>query len=93
MVLVSRLTNLQFVEILIEQLQIFHGCELQFSHEYIRNYFGAKYILNAVKTMALCYDREPEKKKLLFNQFRLNTLWWHTEDEPYILIGETYSQN
>ena len=90
-VLLNSLQSIDFVEILIEQLQIFrivHGCELQFSHEYIRNYFCAKYVLNAVKTIALCYDREPEKKKLLFNQFGLNTIWWHTEDEPYILIGE-----
>ena len=89
--LLEDLQSIDFVEILIEQLgilEIVQGYQLQFSHEYIREYFTAKYVLNAVQTVTLCYDRHPEKKKQLFDKFYLSRNWCGLFDGPYIMIGE-----
>ncbi len=89
--LLEDLQSIDFVEILIEQLgilEVVQGYQLQFSHEYIRDYFTAKYVLNAIQTITICYDDKPNQKEQLFDNFMLNKSWSTLYDEPYILIGE-----
>jgi len=89
--LLEDLQSIDFVEILIEQLgilEVVQGYQLQFSHEYIREYFTAKYVLNAVQTITICYDNKPEQKEQLIDSFMLNRNWSTLFDQPYIMIGE-----
>ena len=73
-----------FVEILIEKLGILTVTDnhLQFTHDYIHQYFAAEYILNAVHTVSQVNNQS------VFEYFGLNDLWWTYLDTPYILLGE-----
>ena len=89
--LLNAIPEIDFVEILIEQLGILQsvkGCYLQFSNFYLKNYFQAKQIINAVWATFLCYDKQPEQQKQLFESFNLNSIWNSTLDAPYIMLGE-----
>ena len=76
--------NLDFVELLIEKTGILTVIDnqLQFSHQYVCDYFTAKYILNAVHAIKSDYSERA------FDKFNLCTIWRTTSDIPYILLGE-----
>ncbi len=82
--ILKALETADFVGILIEKLGIFAVIDnhLQFSHDYLWNYFSAKYILNASYAVV-----QTESQKL-FQELGLNDIWWTYQDMPYILIGE-----
>lgn len=86
--------SLDFVEMLIENscfMAISEGNQLSFTHQYFRDYFGAKYVLNLLECLetAFSYEFLPEKEKL-FRQYELDSIWYvgTEENEIYQLIGE-----
>lgn len=64
--------------------------EIRFSHQYYRDYFAAKYILNLIDTLKRSYASEPRKQHDLFSQYGLGEIWFPDDDqeEIYRLMGE-----
>ena len=64
---------------------------IRFAHQYYRDYFAAKYILNTAEALIRSYrDREPEEISRVFRDFGLGEVWFYRDDsdEIYRLIGE-----
>lgn len=64
--------------------------KLRFTHQYFRDYFAARHILNLIEAFEIsyknCYAEEQEKA---FNRYDLGFVWFDDEeDEIYQLIGE-----
>ena len=59
---------------------------ISFTHQYFRDYFAAKYILNFVETVDASY-KDIKKKAELFQKFQLNQIWSIGYD-AHRLIGE-----
>ena len=65
--------------------------QLRFSHQYYRDYFAAKYILNLIEALVKGFgDNHPEEQQRLFNKYGLGGIWFWGDDsdEIYRLIGE-----
>ena len=62
---------------------------LYFSHQYFRDFFAAKYILNLLNALHIGYANAPEQLADLFRQYGLGHLWYPEEmRDIYRLIGE-----
>lgn len=62
---------------------------LYFSHQYFRDFFAAKYIVNLLNALHTGYANAPEQLADLFRKFGLGHLWYPEEmRDIYRLIGE-----
>lgn len=62
---------------------------LYFSHQYFRDFFAAKYIVNLLNALHTGYKNTPEQLADLFHKYGLGHLWYPEEmHEIYRLIGE-----
>lgn len=64
--------------------------KLHFTHQYFRDYFAAKHILNLSEAIEISYGKNnPDEKKRIFNEHNLRNVWfWDDDDEIYRIIGE-----
>nr|MCR4646631.1 hypothetical protein [Oscillospiraceae bacterium] len=65
--------------------------QLRFSHQYYRDCFAAKYILNLIEALVKGYgDNHPEEQNRLFEKYGLGEIWFWGDDSDkiYRLIGE-----
>ena len=64
--------------------------KLHFTHQYFRDYFAAKHILNLLNAIDISYgDFHIDEKKKIFNSLDLGAVWFSDDDmEIYRLIGE-----
>ncbi|MDD7185815.1 MAG: hypothetical protein PUH54_09140 [Oscillospiraceae bacterium] len=91
----SRKKN-DFIELITENIGLMKISEsnpqkICFTHQYFRDYFNAKHILNLLETMEiLCKNTCVDEKKEIFRQFNINKTWFFPdcEYETYRLIGE-----
>lgn len=62
---------------------------LFFSHQYFRDFFAAKYIVNLLNALHTGYADMPEQLSVLFHKYSLGHLWYPEElIDIYRLIGE-----
>ncbi len=62
---------------------------LYFSHQYFRDFFAAKYIVNLLNSLHTGYANAPEQLANLFHKYELGHLWYPEEmRDIYRLIGE-----
>lgn len=62
---------------------------LYFSHQFFRDFFAAKYIVNLLNALHTGYKNTPEQLADLFHKYGLGHLWYPEEmHEIYRLIGE-----
>ena len=62
---------------------------LYFSHQYFRDFFAAKYIVNLLNALHIGYANAPEQLADLFHKYELGHLWYPEEmRDIYRLIGE-----
>lgn len=62
---------------------------LYFSHQYFRDFFAAKYIVNLLNALLTGYKNTPEQLGELFHKYGLGHLWYSEEmRDIYRLIGE-----
>ncbi|MBR6418763.1 MAG: hypothetical protein IKS42_00345 [Oscillospiraceae bacterium] len=62
---------------------------LCFSHQYFRDYFAARYIVNLLEALHAGYENLPEQRAELFGKYALGHIWYPEEmQEIYRLIGE-----
>ena len=62
---------------------------IYFSHQYFRDFFAAKYIVNLLNALHTGYANAPEQLADLFHKYGLGHLWYPEEmREIYRLIGE-----
>lgn len=62
---------------------------LYFSHQYFRDFFAAKYIVNLLNALHIGYANAPEQLADLFRKYGLGHLWYPEEmRDIYRLIGE-----
>lgn len=62
---------------------------LYFSHQYFRDFFAAKYIVNLLNALHTGYANAPEQLADLFHKYGLGHLWYPEEmRDIYRLIGE-----
>lgn len=62
-----------------------------FTHQYFRDYFAAKYILNLIEMLEMAYGKNhTEEKCQIFHEFDLGSVWFDgsAKFEFYELIGE-----
>ena len=88
--------NSDMVEAILEQLCFMQLSSdthrLIFSHQYYRDYFAAKHILNLIDAIEISYD-DPEKRAEMLNESGLTEEWyggyaWYDMHDVYRLIGE-----
>ena len=66
---------------------------LHFVHQYYRDYFAARYILNMIDAIETSFEYRGADKAEMYGETGLNDLWFggfdcHDGDEVYRLIGE-----
>lgn len=64
--------------------------KLLFTHQYFRDYFAARHILNLIETFEISYKNSyADEQEKAFNKYDLGFVWFDDEeDEIYRLIGE-----
>ncbi len=64
--------------------------KLRFTHQYFRDYFAARHILNLIEVFELSYKNSyADEQEKAFNRYDLGFVWFDDEeDEIYQLIGE-----
>ena len=82
-----------FVELISENICFMttsNSLTLRFTHQYFRDYFAAKHILNFLEALDLSYgDYFLDEQEKMFNHLNLGAVWFHeSEEEIYKLIGE-----
>lgn len=86
--------NSDIVEILINNASFLAASEtepqkLHFTHQYFRDYFAAKHIINLGDALWTSYEyKMKEERTELFKKYELDMMWFHNEDDIYRLIGE-----
>ena len=93
--------NSDMVEIIIEQLcfmqtSILGTHKLCFSHQYYRDYFAAKHILNLIDAIDISYENNPQKIAEMLDESGLTGAWYDGfklydfcgSQDVYRLIGE-----
>lgn len=93
--------NSDMVEIILEQLcfmqtSIWGTHKLCFSHQYYRDYFAAKHILNLIDAIDISYENNPKKRATMLEESELTGAWyggfaWYDfggSQDVYRLIGE-----
>lgn len=60
-----------------------------FTHQYFRDYFAAKHILNLAAALSVSYEyKHTDERTELFKKHDLHLMWFYHEDDIYRLIGE-----
>lgn len=84
-----------FIELIIENIGLMkisenYSDELHFTHQYFRDYFAAKHILNLLYVIDTSYeDSSIDEQKEVFKRFELDRTWFiYDEMELYQLLGE-----
>lgn len=77
---------------LLEQSETNSG-RLHFVHQYFRDYFGARHILNLIESIEISYKYKPCKQAEMFEKWGITSIWYggtafQDGDEVYRLIGE-----
>ena len=87
--------KVDFIELILDNIGLMKVSEsnsymLHFTHQYFRDYFAAKHILNLLDIIDRSYeDSSIEEQKESFKRFELNNIWFfYDEIEIYQLIGE-----
>lgn len=64
--------------------------KLRFTHQYFRDYFAARHILNLIEAFEVAYKNSyADEQEKAFNKYNLGFVWFDDEeDEIYRLIGE-----
>lgn len=92
--ILSELEACDVVEAIIENRCFMEVSETQphilyFAHQYYRDYFAARYILNLLEALKISYKYKSEEKIRFFNKYDLGSVWFIDDDEDiYRLIGE-----
>ncbi len=83
-----------FMELLIENICFLavsshEPQKLHFTHQYFRDYFAAKHILNLAEALSVSYEyKHTDERTELFKKHDLDMMWFYDEDDIYRLIGE-----
>lgn len=86
--------KLDIVEYILENSCIMKASEsephmVHFVHQYYRDYFAAKHIINLLEASAISFPFYPDEQKSFFNENELGELWFRDSDEDiYRLVGE-----
>lgn len=86
--------DLDFTELLIENICFLSVSsqephKLCFTHQYFRDYFAAKHILNLAEALSVSYEyKHADERTELFKKYELDMMWFRDEDDIYRLIGE-----
>lgn len=90
--------NTDLVELIINNTGLLEASEssphrLHFVHQYYRDYFAARYILNMIDTIETSFEYRGADKAEMYGEMGLNDSWFggfdcHDGDEVYRLIGE-----
>ncbi len=92
--LLNTMQNADLASLLIDHTGLLeHDADggLRFTHQYYRDYFAAKYILNSIEALVKGIgSHNPQEQHRLFTQFGLAEVWYYGDeiDEIYRLIGE-----
>ncbi len=63
--------------------------KIHFTHQYFRDYFSAKHILNLLEIIVTSYKNSSiDEQKEIFRKFELDKNWFFDEHEIYKLFGE-----
>lgn len=83
-----------WIDFLLEQICLLtvssaNHRKLRFTHQYFRDYFAAKYIINLLDALETGYAYLPEERAALFVKYELGHIWYPAEmTDIYRLIGE-----
>lgn len=90
--------NTDLIELIINNTGLLEASEssphrLHFVHQYYRDYFAARYILNMIDAIETSFEYRGVDKAEMYGETGLNDLWFggfdcHDGDEVYRLIGE-----
>lgn len=86
--------KIDFIELILENIGLMKISEndfgkLHFTHQYFRDYFAAKHILNLLEIMITSYKNSSvDEQKEIFRKFELDKNWFFDELEIYKLFGE-----
>jgi len=89
--------NSDMIEAILDQLCFMQSSSdthrLIFIHQYYRDYFAAKHILNLIDAIYISYENAPEKRAEMLNESGLTDEWyggyaWNDMHDVYRLIGE-----
>lgn len=87
--------KMDFIELIIENIGLMKISEndphrLHFTHQYFRDYFAAKHILNLLDVMKTSYENSSiDEQKEVFKRFELDRKWFNYDGiEIYRLLGE-----
>lgn len=86
--------NVDIVELLTDNVGFLIASKsepqkLHFTHQYFRDYFAAKHIVNLGDALWTSYEYDhAEERTELFKKYGLDMMWFYDEDEIYRLIGE-----
>lgn len=94
-ILLESREKVDFIELILDNIGLMKTSEnnsdrLYFTHQYFRDYFAAKHILNLLDIIEKSYkDSSIEEQKEAFKRFELNHTWFiYDEMEIYRLMGE-----
>lgn len=86
--------NVDIVELLTDNVGFLTASKtepqkLHFTHQYFRDYFAAKHIVNLGDALWTSYEYDhAEERTELFKKYGLDMMWFYDEDDIYRLIGE-----
>ncbi len=87
--------KVDFIELIIENIGLMKISEndshkIHFTHQYFRDYFAAKHILNLLNVIETSYENSSiDEQKEVFNRFELAQKWFDYDGiEIYRLLGE-----
>lgn len=92
--LLDSIEKIDFTELLIENICFLAASsqephKLCFTHQYFRDYFAAKHILNLAEALSVSYEyKHTDERTELFKKHELDLMWFRDEDDIYRLIGE-----
>lgn len=86
--------NVDIVELLTDNVCFLTASKhepqkLHFTHQYFRDYFAAKHIINLGEALSISYEyKHTDERTELFKKYELDMMWFYDEDDIYRLIGE-----
>lgn len=86
--------NVDIVELLTDNVCFLTASKhepqkLHFTHQYFRDYFAAKHIINLGEALSVSYEyKHTDERTELFKKYELDMMWFYDEDDIYRLIGE-----
>lgn len=86
--------KVDFIELILDNIGLMKISEndshkIHFTHQYFRDYFSAKHILNLLEIIVTSYKNSSiDEQKEIFIKFELDKNWFFDEHEIYKLFGE-----